>query len=144
MVSFETEVFINLPQQEVFDFMSNPANDVKWQGGNQGSEWISDGPVGVGSKQRSSGKFLGRKIDSELEVTAWDPPNTYAFKAVSGPIPFEATIAFEARENGTQVAMNGTAEAGGFFKIAEGLVGKQFQKQMSNDFEALKLLLESN
>jgi carbon monoxide dehydrogenase subunit G len=143
MYSFETEVFVNRPQQEVFDFMSDPANDVKWQSGNQGSEWISDGPIGVGSKLRSSGKFLGRKIDFGLEVTAWDPPDRYAKKAASGPFPFESTIEFETTEDGTRVAMHGSAEAGGFFKIAEGLVGRQFLKQMNSDFETLKQLLES-
>ena len=44
---------------------------------------------------------------------------------------------------GTRVAMHGSAEAGGFFKLAEGMVGRQFLKQMNSDFEALKQLLES-
>jgi carbon monoxide dehydrogenase subunit G len=143
MVKFDTEVIINRSQQEIFDFVSNPANDNQWQGSNQSAEWTSERPVGVGSTQRSVARFLGRNIDSELEVTAWDPPNMYAFKAASGPIPFEATMEFEASESGTQVTMHGTAEAGGFFKIAEGLVGRQLQKQMKSDFAALKQLMEA-
>jgi carbon monoxide dehydrogenase subunit G len=143
MFYFETEVFVNRPQQEVFDFMSDPANDAKWQSGNQGTELISDGPIGVGTKKRSSGRFLGRKIDTQLVFTAWDPPDRYAIKAVSGPIPLESTVEFETTEDGTRVAMHGSAEAGGFFKLAEGMVGRQFLKQMNSDFEALKQLLES-
>ena len=51
---------------------------------------------------------------------------------------------FEVSENGTQVTMHGTAEAGGFFKIAEGLVGRQLQEQMNTDFAALKLIMEAD
>ncbi len=42
-----------------------------------------------------------------------------------------------------QLNIRAWAEIGGFFKIAEGLVGKQARKQFDLDFEALKLLLES-
>ncbi len=37
----------------------------------------------------------------------------------------------------------GKGEFGGFFKLAEGLVGKQAEKQSESDLAALKLLLES-
>ena len=35
------------------------------------------------------------------------------------------------------------AELGGFFKLAEGLVGKQIEKQMETDSAKLKKLLEA-
>lgn len=61
---------------------------------------------------------------------------------VSGPFPFEVTIKLEFRENGTQVIAGFQAEFGGFFKMAEGLVGKQAAKQFDTDLDALKLLME--
>jgi hypothetical protein len=39
--------------------------------------------------------------------------------------------------------LNELIEAGGFFKIAEGLEGRQLQKQMNTDFASLKLLYRS-
>jgi hypothetical protein len=86
---------------------------------------------------------LGRKIDNTNEVTVWDPPNQYAFKSISGPIPVEFTQKFAAKENGTQLTVNAKAELGGFFKLAEGLVEKQAEKQMDTDFSALKLVMEA-
>ena len=143
MINFEKSLFINRPQQEVFDYLSNPANDAQWQSSTEVSEWTSEGPPGVGSTQRSVIKLLGRKIDSSLEVTTWDPPQQLGFKVVSGPIPFEGTLKLESQENGTQVTQTVQAEPGGFFKIAEGLVSKQIEKQISTDFDALKLQLEA-
>ena len=143
MFTFERSIFINRPQQEVFDFLSNPANNAQWQSSNQSAEWTSEGPVGVGSTYRSVGRFLGRKMDSTIEVTIWDPPNQFGSKVVSGPVPFESTGSLESQENGTQLTVTFQAEIGGFFKIAEGLVGKQGEKQFDADLGALKLLLEA-
>ena len=143
MFTFEKNLFINRPQQEVFDFLSNPANDAQWQGSTESAEWTSEGPFGVGSTQRSVFRFLGRKIESSTEVTIWDPPNQYSTKVLSGPIPFEITIKLESQENGTQVTAGFQAEFGGFFKMAEGLVGKQAAKQFDTDLDALKLLVEA-
>ena len=144
MINLENSVFINRPQQEVFDFLSNPANDARWQSSTEVSEWTSEGPPGVGSTQRSVIRFLGRKIDSTIEVTIWDPPQQLGFKVVSGPLPFEGTVKLESKENGTQLTQTFQGEPGGFFKIAEGLVGKQVEKQIDTDFNALKLVLEAD
>jgi hypothetical protein len=62
---------------------------------------------------------------------------------VSGPIPFEITMKLAAQGNGTQLSMRGQAEIGGFFKLAEGLVGKQLDKHIEADHAALKLFLEA-
>ena len=143
MITFEKSIFISRPQQEVFDFVSNPANNPQWQSSTEAGEWTSEGPPGVGSTLDLVIRFLGRKIESTSEITTWDPPNQFGSKVVSGPIPFEATMKLESKENGTQLTLRGEAEFGGFFKIAEGLVGKQLEKQRDANFNALKLLLEA-
>ena len=143
MFTFEKSIFINRPPQEVFDYITNPDNDSNWRSTAVSAEWTSDGPVGVGSTQRTVGKFLGRKIDSTNEVTVWDPPNQFAFKSVGGSIPLAISQKLAAKENGTQLTISLEAELAGFFKMAEGLVGKQAEKQVDTDFNALKLVLEA-
>ena len=143
MITFETSILINRPQQEVFDFVADPANNPQWQGTIESSEWTSEGPIAVGSTQNVVTRFLGRKIESTMELTAWDSPNQYSFKTASGPIPFEGTNRFESKENGTQVTVAGKAEPGGFFKLTGGLFAKQLQKQIETDLSALKLMLEA-
>jgi carbon monoxide dehydrogenase subunit G len=143
MIEFNQEILINRPQQEVFDFVSDPANDSQWQSGSEGGAWSSEGPVGVGSTASSATKFMGRRIESTLEITSWDPPNQYGQRAVGGPIPFEMTIFLKPKEGGTHLTLNGRAEFGGFFKVAEGLAGRQLKKQMESDLKRLKALLEA-
>lgn len=143
MYKFESSIFINRSQQEVFDYVSNPANIPQWQSSTESAQWTSEGPPGVGSTFKLVTSFLGRKLEPVVEITGWDPPNLYRFKAVSGPIPYEAMTKFEAQAGGTLLTQAGQAELGGFFKLAEGLVGKQFEKQFESNNAALKLQLEA-
>ena len=122
---------------------TNPANAVEWQSTCQGAQWVSEPPHGVGSTHDSVDKWLGGKIVSSFEVTIWDRPNRYGFKTIKGPIPVQTVIGFESTgENETEMTVDVEAEVGGFFKLAEGLVGKQIDKQLETDFNAMKLLLE--
>ena len=142
MITWEKSKFINRPQQEVWDFISNPANRVQWLSSTESAEWTSEAPPGVGSTVRSVAKFLGRKVESTSEITAWDSPNQHGLKSVGGQVPFEETMKLESKENGTHLTVSSQMEVGGFFKIAEGLVAKQTEKQLDIAFEALKVLLE--
>jgi carbon monoxide dehydrogenase subunit G len=122
--------------------VTNPANHPKYSRITESGEWTSEGPPGVGSTYLGTGKVLGRKIESTNEITKWDPPNQYGYKSVGGSIPFDTTYTFESSENGTQLSVYAQLEIGGFFKMAEGLAGRQASKQLDADFEALKRFLE--
>ncbi len=143
METIENSGFINRPPQEVWDFISNPANITQFSSNTEYAEWTSEGPPGVGSTQRDVGKVLGRKIKSTSEITAWDPPNKFGQKSTSGPLPWESMWKLEPKESGTQLTVSAGAEVGGFFKMAEGLVVKQLVKMVNTNIEALKLLLEA-
>ncbi len=136
-------VSIDRSREDVFDYVTDPANDAQWQGSCMGSQWASEGPHGVGSTKVSVDKFMGRKIESTIEVTMWDRPKKIGFKAIEGPVPFQAVIGLESvGESGTELTVDLEAEFRGFFKLAGGLVGKQLEKELKTDFNALKLLLE--
>ena len=73
MYKFEKSVFINRPQQEVFDFVTDLANDSKWQSGVELSEWTSDDPPAIGSTHKIVRSMLGRNMEATIVVTSWDP-----------------------------------------------------------------------
>jgi carbon monoxide dehydrogenase subunit G len=77
-------------------------------------------------------------------MSVWDPPNQTRGRTINGAVQLEVTTDYEAQEDGTQLTVSAEAEFGGFFKMAEGLVGKQVEKQVASDLAALKLLLESD
>lgn len=142
MIKVELSVVINRPVAEVFAFVTDPANNVKWQDGLVESRLVSSGPMGVGAQVTDVRKFLGRDMDSKLEVTAYELNRKFSEKVISGPLKFELTQTFEASGDGTKVSLIAQGEPGGFFKLAEGMVQKQLQSQLEGDAQRLKKALE--
>jgi hypothetical protein len=58
-------------------------------------------------------------------------------------VPVEAKITLESVEGGTRVTMTGEAEVGGFFKLAEPVVGRMAKRQTEANLANLKDILES-
>jgi carbon monoxide dehydrogenase subunit G len=142
---FETNnsIFINRPPQEIFNIISDPAKQSLWQTMTESAEWTSNGTNGVGSTMKVVARFLGRKIETEVEVTAWESPRRIDYIFVNGPYPAQVSNLLEPQGEGTLLSAVSQGEMGGFFKLAEGLVARQLEKQLDANFESLKLLLES-
>jgi carbon monoxide dehydrogenase subunit G len=142
MITVEQDIHINAPIDYVFDFISDPANNASWQSGLIRSEMTSDGPIDVGSTFVYVQKFMGREMNNETVVSVWDPPNSQGFKTTSGPVDFEAVTSLQEMGGGTHLTTRIEGEAGGFFKVAEGMVAKQLESTIGNDLASLKALLE--
>ncbi len=73
-------IFINRSQQDVFDFLSNPANLPKWSSAFESAEWTSSDMTSMGSTYRVSAKLFGSKKEGRFEIVQWDRPNCYSYK----------------------------------------------------------------
>jgi carbon monoxide dehydrogenase subunit G len=144
MYKFEKSVFIDRPQQEVFDFVSNPANSPQWEGGIESAEWTTDGPPGVGSMIKVVFKIGLFKMAFEPEITEWDPFNMYGYEGSMLGIQGASIYRFEAHENGTQVTMNAQLRGKGIARLSESMMGKNAEKEDGRSLDALKVLLETS
>ena len=141
MVRVDSEVVINRPASEVFSYLTDPEKAPEWQ--SSLIEAHVEGPMQVGTKVSEIRKFLGRRMESTLEVTEYEPDRKFSMRIVSGPVPFQVEHTLEPEDGGTRLKWVGTGEPGGFFKLAEPLVARQAQRQFRGDFETLKDLLEA-
>ena len=143
MYEFEGSIYIDRPLQDVFAVITDPTKQPQWQSSVESAEWTSNGSIGVGSTMKIVSKFLGRRMEIVFAVTAYDPPRGFNVKSLDGPYPVEVTNSVEPQGEGTLLSYTSKAEFGGFFKLAEGLAGKQINKQIDASNESLKLLMES-
>jgi hypothetical protein len=105
---------------------------------------ILDGPANVvGSKYTEVRKFMGQEMKSTLEVTAFVANSKFSAKVIKGPVPFEATVTFEASGSGTRMTTHVEGEPKGFFKVAEGALKGQLEKSLEEDGKRLKAILEA-
>ena len=137
----EHTVTVNRPAEEVFDYLADVRHLPEWQDGVV--EVRSDGEPRAGSRFVEVRSFLGKRIESTIEIVAYEPSTLFTIKVIQGPIPFEVRHTIEPEGSGTRVHVVGEGEPGGFFKLAEGLVTRQVQKAAEKDFAQLKQVLEA-
>jgi carbon monoxide dehydrogenase subunit G len=146
MYKFTKSVFVNRSPQDVFDFLSNPANLSTWQPTIESAKWTATGMPGIKSTYSVLVKMPGGKKEGLFEITQWDPPNRYSYKSVKLAFPgtIESCIALAPKKNGTQVTFEAQIAVTGILKIAEGILGKQAEKQDGGNIETAKQLLEAS
>ena len=143
MLKIETNTIINRPIEEVFAVVSNLENNPKWSSVFVEVKKTSEGPIGVGTTWRAVQKALGQRLESEVEVTEYEPNRKFAQVSKSGPIPAKIWGTYEPVEGGTWISVILEAEVGGFFKLAEPLVKSMIKRSIETDFANLKDLMEA-
>lgn len=142
MAKIQNTITIQCPIEDVFAYVADITNNDKWQTGVKAAEFTSGGSVGVGTTFKYDAEIMGRNLETTGELTAYDPPKTYSWKATTGPFPMSGSTTFESVGSGTIVVDTLEAVVGGFFKLAEPLLIKQMQDQTERDLKKLKKLLE--
>ena len=146
MRQFTVSVFISRPQQDVFDFLSNPANLSKWDADFESAEWVSSDAPAAGSSYRASGRRLGSEKDGFFEIVQWDRPNRYSYKVKERMFLFEraeTAITLKPKDNGTEATCEYLFDIVGRLKFAEGFVARMGKKRIEGNLNAAKRLLEA-
>ncbi len=139
----EHSVTIERPVEKVWAYITDPRNDTEWQSMIVEAEQLSEGPMGVGTVERSTAKVLGRRFDTTFEVTEYEPNRRSRIKSTSGPFTFTGTYEVERADGGTRFTWAMEGDPGGFFKVAEPLVLRVISRQVQADLVTLKDLLET-
>ena len=141
MINHLSKVWIHKPVEEVFAFLCNKENDLKWQSGLV-EVHQQDRSMKVGTRIDEVYSFLGRRINGVLEVTEFEPNRKIGTKGVSGAFPIQYTYLLEPANDGTQFSIEMEMKPEGFFALAEPIVGANLKKSMDSDINSLKQTLE--
>jgi uncharacterized protein YndB with AHSA1/START domain len=136
------QVTIRRPAIEVFEFIANGENGLKWRTGILDIAHVSGSGVGETYKQGVKGPD-GRRIDADYRITAYEPNSRLAFAGTAGPVRPTGEYVLEEVDGGTRLTFALQAELGGIKKL---LMGGAVQKTMDTEVRAterLKTLLES-
>lgn len=137
----EHTVEIERPPEDVYAFLSNPANLPRWQ-----SE-VSEVRPESQTRFTEVRMFVGRRVESTLDVTAAEPGREFAIRSVAGPLTFSVRHLLEpAGEGRTRLTVTGESEApaGRFFKLGGRLLARAAERHFREDFARLKALLEQS
>jgi hypothetical protein len=143
MARAEHSVVIERAPEEVFAYLGDPSNLPEWQASALEARQEPPGEMAAGARIREVRKFLGKRMESVMEVTVYEPGREFSLKVVSGPIPFRVRQTFEPVGAGTKIDAVIEGEPGGFFRLAEPLVVRAVGRELASNLATLKDILEA-
>jgi uncharacterized protein YndB with AHSA1/START domain len=141
VIRIDFSVEIDRTPSEVFAYLTDLDNLPEWQASAMQARW--EGEKAAGARIKEVRKFLGRRMESELEVLEYEPDRRLVLKTLTGPVQLVAEHTVEPTNGGTRLVFHGEGEPGGFFRLAEGVVARNAERSVRNDFETLKDVLEA-
>ncbi len=142
MIRIELTVEIARPPEDVFELLSDIERLSEWQ--TSAVEAHTDGPLAEGSRVKEKRRLLGRELDTELEVVAYEPPRRLTLRSLGGPVKFTVDHELVAHGGGgTQLRFVAEAQPGGLLRLTEPVLARTAEQEFRRDFDRLKELLES-
>ena len=142
MINLDFGVLIDRPMKDVFAFVSNPNNMSKWNSAIVSLEQATPGKMDLGSKFKTVGEMMGRRIEGEMQITIYEPDTKCGFQLQAGPMLVNLTLSFKTVGTGTKINLNAQGNPGGIFKLAEGVMAGQVKSMMEGNLARLKTVLE--
>jgi carbon monoxide dehydrogenase subunit G len=142
MINIDLGTLIDRPIKDVFAFVADPNNMSKWNSAIVSLQQITPGDVGVGTKFKSAGELMGRRVEGEMQVIAYEPDTKCGFQVQAGPMQVNLTMTFKTVGTGTKVSLNAQGNPAGFFKLAEPVMAGRVKSLMEENLARLKSHLE--
>lgn len=141
MASVASSVMINQPVEKVFNYVTAVENHKAWQAGILDAQLSPPGPVALGSIYSYTSEVMGRKFETKMKVSAFEPNKKWSVQTTGVPQPVETAYVFEAQGAATKLTVS-MELSGGFPAAAEAMVKQQMQKSMDEQAQRMKQNLE--
>ena len=142
MAGFQLTEWIARSAQDVFDFLTDPANAPQVITSTTSMVKVSDGPTGVGTRLRETRLMRGKEEQADLEIVAYEPSRRYAVKNVSDGIETVYAYAFREEAGGTRVDLACEVIGKGAKKLLLPIVVSELKKEDVDHLQRLKAVLE--
>ena len=146
MAPVVNSVEISRNPEDVFAYLTDLSRFTEWQEAVVSARPLDDGPMSVGSKATMTRRMGKREQTMTTELTEWNPPRSYAFRGIDGPIRPIGKGTLEPVGDGqrTRFTFEIDFEGHGIGKLLIPLVvRRQARTEMAKSHEALKERLES-
>ncbi|MFJ9809510.1 SRPBCC family protein [Streptomyces sp. NPDC101158] len=145
MSRIKASVDIDRRPEDVYAYVTDPTHLPEWQESAVKVSRIGGTPGAAGQKVRVTRHMGRRDIDTDVELTAMDPPRSWHVHGTDGPVRPDLQGTIEPLDNGTRsrVTFDLDFEGHGIGKALVPLVVKPaMRKEMARDERHLKEILE--
>ncbi len=139
----EVTVEIARPVAEVFAFMTNYNNNVRWQEGVQESRQISPGDPGVGTQVSYTRQLAGQNIEARAEMVTFEPNERIRLFSGTKLYEYNGGYDFSSLDDArTRVHFRGEIKTGRMLGLLGKKLARAFEDQMNTDLRKLKRMFE--
>ena len=143
MIRVEKSTVIERAPGEVFDFVADQTNAVRWQSGIAEIRRLTDGPPGVGTRHAFARTLMGKRMTGENEYTVFEPGHLVTFRTTSGP-GLLASYIVEPMKAGTRLTATIEIDVSGLMSIAQPLIAATLRRDVDANLVRLKQILEAS
>ncbi len=143
MIRINESTVIARPCEDVFAFVSDQTNAVRWQSGIVEIRRLTDGPPGVGTRHAFTRTLMGRRMSGENEYVEFEPGKRVAFRTTSGP-GLLASYSVEPTPAGTRLTATIDLDVSGIMSIAEPLVARGLKRDVQANLVRLQAILDAS
>lgn len=136
-----SSVYIERPVSEVFTFVADPSNDLRWRGELVSSQVEGDVHQGLGTHVRQVIAYQGRTACVNLEVTASEPDSRICVRARGG-VAAHGCLDLRRDGSGTLLQASITIELKGDQTMLERFVRQAVEQVAETDLARLREALE--
>ncbi|MDR3575638.1 MAG: SRPBCC family protein [Anaerolineaceae bacterium] len=141
MASASSSITINQPVSKVFGYVTAVENHTAWQPGILSAQLTPPGAVAVGSIYHYTTEVMGKRYETQIQVSAFEQNKKWATKTVGVPRPVETVYVFEESGGATHLTISMDL-TGGYPAAAEGMVKAQMQKAFDEQVLRIKNIVE--
>jgi uncharacterized protein YndB with AHSA1/START domain len=134
-------VDIHRPPGEVFAFLADGENDLRWRSGVLDIRHKSGEGEGAVYEQGVKGPF-GRRVPADYEVTTYKPDRRIGFRAIAGPVRPEGSYELTPLDSGgTRVTFALRCKPGGLARLMTPMVARTMRAEVAQ-LDRLRAVLE--
>jgi hypothetical protein len=145
MAPITESIEISRSQEDVFAYLDDLARHGEWQASIVSARVDTDGPTRVGTRATETRRMGKREQAVTYEITQHDPPRSFAFRGVDGPIRVVGKGSVEPLDDGSRsrVTLELDFTGHGLGKLLVPLARKQAANEVPKSQQKLKSILES-
>jgi carbon monoxide dehydrogenase subunit G len=126
---YRTTIQSNRSPEEAFEYLADFANAREWDPGVIAGENLTGQPVGPGSRFRLVSRFLGRRVQLEYRIIAFEAPHRVVFQADQSAVCSTDEIRVVPVGDGTSVTYDADLRLKGpLGRLMEPLLGLAFRR----------------
>jgi len=146
MAPTAVSVDISRSPEDIYAYVTDLSRLSEWQGPVLSSRRTDDGPVKVGSSATVIRKVGPRQVNTTVEITELNPPKSWRYRAVSGPVVGTADYKVEPLDGGqrSRVTVALGFEGRGIGKLLAPIFRRQGGRELLRNKEQLKAVLEKD